>query len=683
MNPRRSRQYRRVAQACENCRRKKIRCLGQRPKCSACTRIGQQCCYSDNDYSNDQIADEVESRVAGRLQQLERKLDMIIGRTDKPQSTEQVTPVSAFGTGPSISASSPTTELASPIASTQLPPEIITQALNVYFEHVHRQPLWLFDPFRSPTPDNSDELTCAIIGLSLTYSPTAFTSTDLQAPDFYTDTSRRLIMFKIAEGNVKLQTLQALCLLAFFNVVSGDLTLAGLNLGIAKNLVQYSMLQHRFAQESTSPEEHSKLFWSISFLDNIYGPPTLVPTVTDDITTPRLSSVEATYSSIPGPPLPQESHTATSGDGLRNVWAHAVRIGALWGDVRKFVSRCVEGIAKAPWQPNSDYVTLCSRLLDLEIAFPGSLSYNTIKYPGRSSQEVQDDRAYWLPWVRLQVTYHVIHCALNHPFVYSFKASKQSLGSNTFWRTSSETALRHCTWISRHIRMAREKGLELADPFFAQAAAIAGSMHLYWTRADDPVLRTSASTNLSVCTTLITEMGLHWPVCRSIGDTLQELVDLVTPPDQRTVSKIPTVVATTSLMWLLLDVASPQFPGYVADRSGSKTTVGVGLDIGEFTAVEDLDMNTHASDMRESTAHYASPPAWLSPRSGDRISTDEAQMPVVTGQTEVFENSFHQMLSSREDGTASLDLSWGPWEQIMRTGDGSVSDINWWEAGNL
>ncbi|KAL6399636.1 hypothetical protein AUP68_17041 [Ilyonectria robusta] len=490
-------------------------------------------------------------------------------------------------------------------------------------------------------------------------------------------------MVKIADGNVKLQTLQALCLLAFFNVVSGDLRLAGLNLSIAKNLLQYSMLQNGFAQESPLPEERSKLFWSISFLDKFYGLPILVPSVTDDITCPRLSSIEATYSSIPGPPLPQESRTDTSGDGLHDVWAHAVRICALWGDVRRFVSRCVEGIAKAPWQPNSDYITLCSTLLELEISHPNSLSYNTVKYVDRPSQEVHEDRSNWLPWVRLQVTYHAIHCVLNHPFVYSFQASKQSLGSNTFWRTSSETALRHCTWISRHIRMAREKGLELADPFFAQAAAIAGSMHLYWTRAEDPVLRTSASTNLNICTTLITEMSLHWPVCLSIGNTLQEFVDIVTPPDQGTASKTPTVVATTSLMWLLLDVSSPQFPGYVADKSGSKRSRGVGLDIGEFTAVDDSDMNTHESDMRESTAHYASPPEWLSPRPGDPISTDDAQVPVNTGQTEEFGNSFHQMLSSREDGTTSFDPSWGPWEQIMRIGDGSASGTNWWDSGNL
>lgn len=136
-------------------------------------------------------------------------------------------------------------------------------------------------------------------------------------------------------------------------------------------------------------------------------------------------------------------------------------------------------------------------------------------------------------------------------------------------------------------------------------------------------------------------------------------------------------------MWLLLDVSSPQFPGYVADKSGSKRSRGVGLDIGEFTAVDDSDMNTHESDMRESTAHYASPPEWLSPRPGDHISTDDAQVPVNTGQTEEFGNSFHQMLSSREDGTTSFDPSWGPWEQIMRIGDGSASGMNWWDSGNL
>lgn len=215
------------------------------------------------------------------------------------------------------------------------------------------------------------------------------------------------------------------------------------------------------------------------------------------------------------PPFPQ--HSQPGGEQiLPHIWSHSVRISSLWGAVRLYISRCFEDAITAPWQPTSDYSTLCSDLLEFETSFPVSLSYNMAKFPERSPQEIQENRSEWLPWLRLQVTYHAIHCVLNHPFLYSPESSKQRLGSNTFWRGSFEKALRHCTWISRLIRVANEKGLELADPFFAQAAAIAGTLHLYWTRSNDDGLKNSATGNLEICQGLIIQMAAHWPVCVSI-----------------------------------------------------------------------------------------------------------------------------------------------------------------------
>lgn len=39
----------RVIQACGNCRRKKSRCNGQRPKCKTCSRLGHECIYPSID----------------------------------------------------------------------------------------------------------------------------------------------------------------------------------------------------------------------------------------------------------------------------------------------------------------------------------------------------------------------------------------------------------------------------------------------------------------------------------------------------------------------------------------------------------------------------------------------------------------------------------------------------------
>jgi len=38
----------RIRQACLNCRRKKVRCTGEKPTCSFCTRLSQECVYAED-----------------------------------------------------------------------------------------------------------------------------------------------------------------------------------------------------------------------------------------------------------------------------------------------------------------------------------------------------------------------------------------------------------------------------------------------------------------------------------------------------------------------------------------------------------------------------------------------------------------------------------------------------------
>lgn len=243
----------------------------------------------------------------------------------------------------------------------------------------------------------------------------------------------------------------------------------------------------------------------------------MVPSTAEDIHAPRFLSVQETTQStfIPCPLLPQDSFT-TAEDMMPGAWAHMVRMCSIWGEVRFYVSRCTQGLVHAPWRPDSDYTRLNARLLDLEVAYPRSLRYDRANFLDRESGEIQSDREYWLTWFRIQLTYHTFHSVLNHPFLYSFRAAKQKFGANAFWRTSSELALRHSTWIARLIDMANQKGVELADPFFAQSASIAATLHFYWARSDDVSVQNSAARDLETCRSLTTKMAASWPICRSI-----------------------------------------------------------------------------------------------------------------------------------------------------------------------
>ncbi|KAL2062476.1 hypothetical protein VTL71DRAFT_6742 [Oculimacula yallundae] len=663
MDLQRSRRYRRVAQACETCRRKKIRCPGERPRCSACTRLDQQCSFAQDDHIDPHTANLIEGRMANRIVQLEGKLDNLLNRL-QPQLTQQTTPTSPSGGISDIIDGSTTTTHHSPLsASTSaggpLPAEIITRAIDLYFRHIHRQPLWLFDQESLPGPDTCDELIYVILALGLNYDIMEFSDASMKTPEVYSNTARRLIMLRIADGNMSLQSTQAL---------SGDVAVAGFHLALAKNVMQHAVLQQDGPHASGTSHEQSKLFWSIHLLTAFYGAPDLVPHIPNDISDPHYSVTETRRTLTACPPLPLYPSTLRP-NNLPDIWSQSVKLCSLWRDVRLYVSSCIEGIAKQPWQPDSGYTRLCSSLLEVEISHPTSLSYNAVNFSALPMEDIQRDRSSFLPWLRVQVTYHTIHCVLNHPFLYSSMADppRQRLGAGTFWRGSYEKALRHCTWVSRLIRLASEKGLLLADPFFAQAAAIASTLHLYWTRSSDNQLKISSLENLSICRTLITTMARHWP-----EHSLEEFEDLVNPLANSSDPESNRTVAKISLIWILLDMAAPQFPSYSGDSTRGRNGWGIWGGSEDIPVLQRSQTNTPPTDVRESTAHYASPPPWLISepiRTGIPAGIENVQ--------ENTESSLHGVVPGQHGITG--DLAWGAWEDLVPMGETTMVDINWWE----
>ncbi|KAH7236490.1 hypothetical protein BKA59DRAFT_427005 [Fusarium tricinctum] len=618
MSAPRSRQYRRVAQACDNCR---------------------------------------------RLEQLEDKLDSLINRVG-PQSMQEATPSTTLERNnrlPSFSASTPN--------------NTVTRAIEFYFRHIHRQPLWLFDDHSLPNPDTSEDLICAVLAISTIYGATEFSGHDLQSPDVYSKTARKGVMSKIAEGNMTIQNIQTLCLLAYFNLVSGDIAMAGFDIALAKNMIQLIPDRDSRSNSSTHSQEKSKLFWSLQFLSFTCGAPVLLPLIQDSIDTPRLSTIEAQSPLTHCVATPRVS--AGQYETLLNIWPESLKVCGLWSDIRIYVARCIEGLAKYPWKPDSDYTKLCSRMMEYEMAHPLSLSYNAVNFPGISPQNVQANRSDWLPWLRIQVTYHTIHCVLNHPSLYTAMTNtpRDKLGGNTFWRTSYEKALRHCTWISRLLRTADEKGLRLADPFFAQAAAIASTLHLYWTRTSDSQLQASSMKHLEVCRKLIGEMAMCWPVCRRIEEALNRFIETAHRRKVTGTNRATIAATKTSLIWTLIDVAAPQFPNFSDPPSEGRHTWGGNSSTEDEHELPQPEVSSPPIDMRESTVHYASPPAWVMGRaeSDSQVGSAEA------GDGEVI--TMHNEVAG--DYVAVNGLAWGPWENLGPMGENFCMNMDWWDMSQF
>ncbi|KAF4962048.1 hypothetical protein FSARC_9838 [Fusarium sarcochroum] len=649
-----------------NDRRKKIRCPGERPRCSACTRLRQQCSFSDPEYISEQSASRIESRMSSRLEQLEDKLDSLISRV-VPPSIEDSTSSSGSGRNNGTMSYPSTARLPSPPSSAFLPVEVVTRAIEFYFQHIHRQPLWLFERHSISHSDACEDLLDIILALSITYNPGGFSDDNLKSPVFYSKAARRDVMLKIAEGRMSIRSTQTLCLLSYFSFISGDVAMAGFDIALAKNMTQL------LATGNQTSQEMSKLLWSIQYLSLTCGAPALVPFISDDINTPYFLSMDARDARDPLAaclPAPRATEYSLTG-AFADIWSHSLKICNLWTDIRLYVAKCIEGVARCPWQPDSDYTKLCSQLLEVEMLWPNALSYNSVGFSSVPPQHVRTDRLNWLPWLRGQVTYHAFHCILNHPFLYTVKAKTPShrLGANTFWRSSYEKALRHSTWVSRLIRAATEKGLQLSDPFFAQAAAIASTLLLYWSRSSDSRVQASSLENLEICRKLVTEMAECWPDL-----ALNQFIEFIDPPTHAD-ERISSTAAKTSLIWTLLDVAASQFPNY-SDQSlrGREAWNGRSGTDGDLE-IPRSEMSSPPTDMRESTAHYASPPAWM------QAETDPGSGSGPTEQWDDAESLAHHVATS--DRTLAHDLAWGPWENLGPIGENFCLNMDWWDINQF
>ncbi|EED22146.1 C6 transcription factor, putative [Talaromyces stipitatus ATCC 10500] len=597
----RSRVVKRVQYSCDNCRRKKIRCPGEKPACSTCTRLHQTCRYND--------AGVISTRSSERLAQLEEKMQLMLEKSasqsnsdhtytsDQPETRPDLLPSSHPQHILPRNQESQSMEVSSSSESEPLPPRnVILEIVELYFRFCHRQPLWLFEREELSSPEDiAEELVFSLLALTVRFSTTTYfaSRSHQQLAQRYGEVARGLTMFRIAQGAVQMSTIQSLCLLAFANFTTMETHLAWFHIYMATSLANMADMNIETHKESSSSSEESRrrLFYSIYILNQTYAPRSMLLNMLDDIENPKYVEPKRDISQESGqvPPLnPKDSISITQTDenGRAGIWTYVVQQASLWREVRGYVAQCADGHPKPPWSPESGYTVIGAHLMNLETSFPTHHRYDAVKFLDRSTTELQQNRDYWSPWLRIQFVYHAIHSMLNHPFLYSSRPhqSVQMSVPNTFWKTSSEQALLHSTWTVRLIDMVWEKDYRVSDPFLGYCAAVAATTHIYYCRASDIRVRTSAQSKLGKCMRFVDELGTVWPVCQAMYDKLDSLVQsaLNSESQKDNESSVQrTVSINTGLMWDILDHACGKStpgssgrglfdPSFVQDKSPSR-----------------------------------------------------------------------------------------------------------------
>ncbi|KIW65421.1 hypothetical protein, variant [Phialophora macrospora] len=443
------------------------------------------------------------------------------------------------------------------------PRDAILDTVDAYFRYCHMQPLWLFDTDEdlSSIEDCHDEVIFSLLALTLCHSKHPFFKGRLeQLSGQYAQLAREHIMLRIAQGKVTLATVQSLCMLALANFHANDVHLAALHLNIAVTFSKCVGLDVELTPSELSPaaEARRRVFWSLHLLERMYGQSVCELTILQDFEHPQYVPLQPDLrkrSNVLPPRMPQENVRGEEPERT-GIWAHTVPLGTLWQQVRTYVMQCAHTNSEPPWSVESGYAVICAHLMNLETRMPTYHRWDSARFRDRTDRELQN-RGYWSPWLYLQFMYHAIHSVLNHPFLYSARPqqSAQLAVPNTFWKTSSELAFIHATWIVRLIDMVREKAYRVSDPFIGQCTAVAATIHIYFCRAADRQIREAAQVKLETCTLFLAELAELWPSCRLLHDTLRALIhsaftsgnsDQQPEPSRRTVS------INTRLMWKIL-----------------------------------------------------------------------------------------------------------------------------------
>lgn len=271
---------------------------------------------------------------------------------------------------------------------------------------------------------------------------------------------------------------------------------------------------------SPAAEAKRRVFYSIQLLNNLYAPRSMLLHLIGEIDKPRYvsSKLDISSESSKQPPLSPQEFLGGGQAQRSGIWTYMVQKSSLWAEVRDYVSRCADGNPTPPWYPDSGYAVIGAHLMDLETRFPTYYRYDAARFLDHSTEELRRNREFWSPWLYLQFTYHAVQSVLNHPFLYSWRPHNSITMAvpNTFWKTSSDMAFLHSSWTVRLIDMAKEKDYQLTDPFIGYTAAIAATIHLYYCRSADARVRNASQMKLSKCLKFVEELGVVWPVCRSL-----------------------------------------------------------------------------------------------------------------------------------------------------------------------
>ncbi|PSN60162.1 hypothetical protein BS50DRAFT_579334 [Corynespora cassiicola Philippines] len=534
---------RRARQACENCRRKKSKCPGERPECSFCVRLRQRCIYAVSERSSERsnsqdvrpeattarsqnsvperqtspshVTSQRLSAVEERLQELTSALNHRILQ-DQRSNQRQIPPRSTTW-------SHFTTEL-------RLPEDLVHEGIAIYFSNFCNQPCPILDHvFRQGLPSAHQLPTIvlpAMLALSLRSSTHSFINDrqkKLSTVEKLTNYSWSLLTEAYSDFELSDAYFQALCLLAQVDFADGKPARAQAQLALGSRLAQTRGMLKSVSNSVDNPHhriQRHEIVWSLFMLERMF--------IGGNVHMPSIPNPSFDLPAFQGGPLhpdDQSSHIpngTVSSPRTPGIVATYIEVLRIWETVIADLHQSSSDNEIPFWRHDSSRAKIVSQLLEFEM----SAEHHTYLSVGPATQVLERPhlRNYYLTWLFFEIAHSSIHCCINHPFIIFMKT--RQLGGRvplTFLQKSYESSIIYANWVSKFVSEMETADLYLHDPFIGYMIGIATSIHIEHSISKNSAVASSARRKLRKCLNFLMKLSVEWPSMQVIIDILEKI----------------------------------------------------------------------------------------------------------------------------------------------------------------
>ncbi|WAO85916.1 Zn(2)-C6 fungal-type domain-containing protein [Fusarium falciforme] len=552
----------RIRQACANCRRRKVKCSGERPVCTHCRQSRRSCVYEPYSVTAGETGHTVprvsnatiSSQLLERISSLESALSRLSqGNFD---AHVQTSPSSAFSSTPRRMPSlhhnqdQPDLNLDSIVQNSVLdsfsfdglpPPEVVQSLVDTYFARVHNQPYSFFHrtSFYASLSTMSIPrcLLFAVLAYAVRFSDQPyFVGKVQQASDAYSRQSWLCVIedHLSVDNNLDLSVIQTVTLLAIVDYTAARISSGWLRLGLAIRLSQDVdlMSEPSFFLPPTEREERRRTFWSIYLVDKLISCARSRPAaVADDDCTLHLPCNEDVFQDRgeDGENVPTLRQVLSWDVPLANPpspFGLAVVATSIFGRCTKYAHGRSAGEMLTPLDPQSDFALTNASLLLLESYLKNHDQpiLDLVQNGPQADTNIDEKQVGHL--VFSHALFHLCYCLLNHPFLIRLRLRPiaarvpKSFTSNAF-HAAQENA-RKLT----DLLLAGTTGVvPMESSFYTYCASIAAGIHSLAFGAQHQgvdVDQYDSQRYYQRCIEVLERLGVLWPMVPNMLTKLRE-----------------------------------------------------------------------------------------------------------------------------------------------------------------